>query len=337
MVTQIVQHGHFPTTRLRRLRHHPMLRTLTQETCLSVNDLILPLFIRAGATSKKPILSMPGHFQWSLADLPEILQEITTLSIKGVILFGIPSEKNSLGTMGYHENGIIQQAIPLIKQKAPHLLIFTDLCFCEYTDHGHCGVMADHNGGKILDNDQTLPLLAKQAVSLAEAGADVIAPSGMLDGMVGAIRLALDTAGFQHIPILSYSIKYASAFYGPFRDAAEGAPLFGDRRTHQANYANTYEALHECALDIAEGADMLMVKPAHAYLDIIARVKETFPHLPLAAYHTSGEFAMLKAAAEKGWIDECAATIEILTAIKRAGANIIITYTAKEVAVWLNK
>lgn len=326
------QLGSFPSTRLRRLRHDEKVRHLTRETRLHIDDMVLPLFIRHGSNLKKPIASMPGHFQWSVDRLAEEIQVITQLGIKNVLLFGIPAEKDALGSDAYAPNGIIQTAIPVIKNIAPHLLILSDVCFCEYTDHGHCGVMTAQCD---VDNDKTLALLAKQAVSHAQAGADIIAPSGMMDGMVQAIRSGLDHAGYQHLPILSYSVKYASSLYGPFRDAAEGAPSHGDRRSHQMNFANSNEALRECMLDIAEGADMLMVKPAHTYLDVIASIKQTYPELPLGAYHTSGEYAMIKAAAEKGWLDERHAALEVLTAIRRAGADFIITYFAKDVAAWL--
>lgn len=325
----------FPQTRLRRLRHHPQVRNLIKQTRLSINEFILPLFIRHGENIKKPILSMPGHYQLSLDKLADEIKEVVELGIKAVLLFGIPEKKDPFGQDAYNDNGIIQRAIPLIKDLAPELLVISDVCFCEYTDHGHCGVVVDLDRNKHIDNDQTLTLLAKQAVSHAKAGADIVAPSGMMDGMVKAIRDGLDAAALQHIPILSYAVKYASSMYGPFREAAEGAPKFGDRRTYQMDFANYSDSLRECALDIYEGADMLMVKPAHAYLDIIYRVKQHYPHLSLGAYHTSGEFAMLKAAGKNGWIDEKNSTLEVLTAIKRAGADFIITYYAKEIAAWL--
>ncbi len=324
--------SHFPKTRLRRLRQSAKIRNLVRETTLNIDNLVLPLFIRHGSNIKKPITSMPGHFQLSVDMLESEIKTIAELGIKSVILFGIPAQKDELGKDSYAENGIIQTAIPIIKKIAPHLLIMSDICFCEYTNHGHCGVITQDQE---IDNDKTLELLAKQAISHAKAGADVIAPSGMMDGMVQAIRAGLDSAGYHHTPILSYSVKYSSAMYGPFREAAEGAPQFGDRRTHQMDFANSTEALRECALDIAEGADMLMVKPAHTYLDVIARVKQTYPELPLGAYHTSGEYAMIKAAAEKGWIDERSTALEVLTSIRRAGADFIITYFAKDVAGWL--
>lgn len=330
--------GQFPKTRLRRLRQNENIRNLIRETKLDINKLILPLFIKYGTGIKNPISSMPGHYQISVDLLAEEIKAIAALGIKNIMLFGIPEHKDPLGKDSYSDNGIIQTAIPVIKQAAPDLLVMTDVCFCEYTDHGHCGVVTQQNSKDIhVDNDKTLELLAKQAISHAKAGADIIAPSGSMDGMVGAIRHALDSAGYHNIPILSYSVKYASAMYGPFRQAAEGAPKVGDRRTYQMDIANVNEALRECALDIAEGADMIMVKPAHTYLDVISRVKQTYPEVPLCAYHTSGEFAMLKAAAEKGWIDEQKSAVEVLTSIHRAGADFIFTYYAKEVAQWLKE
>lgn len=326
--------GTFPKTRLRRLRTHQTIRQLVSETRLHPHDLVLPLFIRHGSQLKNPIHSLPGHFQFSVDNLEDELQTIINLNIKSVLLFGIPAQKNALGTDAYHDQGIIQTAISRIKQIAPALLVMTDVCFCEYTDHGHCGILT---ANAIVDNDATLTLLGKQAVSHAKAGADVIAPSGMMDGMVISIRNALDDEGYHHIPILSYSVKYASALYGPFREAADGAPQFGDRSYHQMHYTNSNEALRECALDIHEGADMLMVKPAHTYLDVIAAIKQQYPSLPLGAYHTSGEFAMIKAAALKGWLDERNTALEVLTAIRRAGADFIITYFAKEAARWLQE
>lgn len=326
--------GTFPSIRMRRLRQSSSLRNLVRETSLDVEKLILPLFIKYGSDLKNPIASMPGHFQWSLDRLPEILLEINKLGIGNIILFGIPAEKDPLGQDSYSKNGIIQSAIKLIKKMYPKMLIISDVCLCEYTDHGHCGVVLDQHKG-LIDNDQSIELLAKQAVSHAEAGADIIAPSANMDGMVLAIRKALDHAGFNYIPILSYSVKYASALYGPFRQAAEGAPKFGDRSTYQMDYRNSYEAVRECALDIVEGADMLLVKPAHTYLDIIYQVKESHPGLPLGAYHTSGEFAMIKAAAEKGWIEERKCVTEVLTSIYRAGADFIISYYTMEIASWL--
>ncbi|MGC2596195.1 MAG: porphobilinogen synthase [Rhabdochlamydiaceae bacterium] len=324
----------FPFLRLRRLRQHPVLRDLIRETQIDLKDLIFPLFIKGREGKKQPIETMPGLFQIPIHLLSAEIEEIVALGLSSVLLFGIPSHKNHLGSDSYSEQGIIQEAIETIRKAAPGLLIFSDLCFCEYTDHGHCGYLSE-KGGKIdLDNDKTLELLSKQAVSHAKAGVDVVAPSGMIDGMVKAIRCGLDGAGFEHIPILSYSVKYQSSLYGPFRLAAEGAPSFGDRTTHQIDTANVREALREVNLDVEEGADMLMVKPAHAYLDVIYRVKQAHPHIPLGAYHTSGEFAMLKAAAQRGWLDEKKAVIEILRGIRRAGADFIITYYAKEFAEW---
>ncbi len=329
--------GQFPKTRLRRLRHNLLVRDLIRETILKTDDLIMPLFVRYGENLKKPIAAMPGCFQLTVDKLEDEINELVRLGIKNILLFGIPAHKDALGTDSYSDDGIIQTAIRALKKKHSDLLIITDVCFCEYTSHGHCGYITQHENKFDLANDPTLALLAKQAVSHVKAGADIVAPSGMLDGMVQAIREGLDNAGYETIPILSYSVKYASSMYGPFREATEGAPKFGDRRTYQMDFANANEAIRECALDIAEGADMLMVKPAHAYLDVIHRVKAQFPELPLGAYHTSGEYAMLKAAAGKGWLDERAATLEVLTAIRRAGADFIITYYAKEAAQWLSE
>ena len=325
----------FPTLRMRRLRQHPVLRELVRETELSVRDLILPLFVRHGTNVRQPISSMPGHSQLTLDLLAAEAKEIRDLGIPAVILFGIPDHKDATGSGACRDEGIIPQAVRTIKKAAPELLVMTDVCFCEYTDHGHCGIINDHTGRVDVDNDATLELLAEQAACHARAGADVIAPSGMMDGMVAAIRAGLDAANFQHTPILSYAAKYASGFYGPFREAAESTPQFGDRRSYQMDPANGEQALREVALDLAEGADMLMVKPALSYLDVISRVKQAHPGVPLAAYNVSGEFAMVKAAAEKGWIDEQRVTLEILTSIKRAGADMILTYSAKDVARWL--
>lgn len=325
----------FPHARLRRLRHHPKIRELIKETYLSVADFIFPLFIHHGTNIKNPIESMPGLFQISVDNLAQEIKSIQELQIPGVILFGIPPHKDPLGKDAYSDNGIIQQAIHTIKEVAPDLLIISDVCFCEYTDHGHCGVVTDTQFGAYVENDATLELLAKQAISHAKAGADVIAPSGMMDGMVGTIREALDENNFSDIPILSYSVKYASSFYGPFREAAQGAPQFGDRKHYQMSPANSKEALREVELDIAEGADMLMVKPALPYLDIITQVKQNYPQYPLGAYQVSGEYAMIKAASQKGWLDEKKVALESLLAIKRAGADFIISYFAKEAAKWL--
>jgi porphobilinogen synthase len=317
----------FPTYRPRRLRRTETLRRLVRETRLSVDDLILPLFITFGKGTKKPIKSMPGHFQFSVDKLKDEAAEITKLNIPGVILFGIPEHKDETGSSAHDPNGPVQEAIKLLKDKAPDLVVITDVCMCEYTSHGHCGVIKD----KAVDNDPTLELLAREALSHAEAGADMVAPSDMMDGRVGAIRSTLDGAGFDHIPIMSYAAKYSSAFYGPFRDAAESVPTFGDRRSYQMDPPNAEEALRETALDIEEGADIVMVKPALPYLDIIRRIKDSFGY-PVAAYNVSGEFSMIKAAAEKGWLDNDKAMMESLVSIKRAGADIILTYFAKEAA-----
>lgn len=325
--------SYFPNTRLRRLRMHTTMRDLVRENTISKNDLVQPLFIRHGEGKKIPIKSMPGQFQLPLNQLEAETREIVDLAIPAVLLFGIPAQKDPLGTDSYADTGVIQQALQIIKQIAPELLVITDVCFCEYTDHGHCGVIA----GTSVDNDATLELLARQAVSHAQHGADIIAPSGMMDGMVAAIRQSLDKASFSHIPILSYAVKYASSLYGPFREAAEGAPQFGDRKTYQMDPANGEEALREANLDLQEGADILMVKPALAYLDIISRLKQTYPGVPLAAYQVSGEYAMIKAAAANGWIMEQAVVLESLLACKRAGANFIISYFAKDVARWFTK
>ncbi|MCX7116796.1 MAG: porphobilinogen synthase [Legionellales bacterium] len=328
--------GLFPKARLRRLRNHAPIRSLVQEMTLHPSKWVLPLFIKEGTGIKKPIPSMPGHFQLSVDQLEEEVTALWALGIRSIILFGIPGDKDPLGKDSYSPTGIIQKAIPAIKNAAPDLLVISDICLCEYTDHGHCGVVTEQkrHDEHFIDNDLTLTLLAKQAVSHAMAGTDVIAPSSNMDGMVHSIRTALDDAGFEYIPILSYSVKYASAMYGPFRAAAEGAPKFGNRQSYQMDYANAAESLRECGQDVAEGADMLMVKPAHTYLDIIHRIKEAFPYMPLGAYHTSGEFAMLKAAAAAGWIDERQGVTEVITAIHRAGADFIITYYAKELAAW---
>jgi porphobilinogen synthase len=306
-----------------------------RETALTVDDLIYPLFVRPGHGVRKEIASMPGNFQLSVDTLLDEVGAAVALGVRAFILFGIPTHKDSVGVVALEEGGIVQQALrALRRQFRDEVLLFTDECFCEYTDHGHCGVLSEVTGRLDVDNDATLPNLAAQCVSHARAGADVVAPSGMLDGMVGAIRRGLDAAGFTHIPILSYAVKYASAFYGPFRDAAESPPQFGDRGSYQMDPANGDEALREAALDVQEGADILMVKPALAYLDIIRRVKERFG-LPVAAYNVSGEFAMVKAAAQRGWIDERRVALEILTGIKRAGADMILTYFAPDAARWL--
>ena len=324
----------FPSDRPRRLRHHPVLRDLVRETTLSVRDLILPLFVRPGKGVRKEIASMPGNYQLSVDFLVEEVGKASDLGIQAFILFGIPAHKDATGSTATADDGIVQQALRALREAHKDVLLITDECFCEYTDHGHCGVLTEYGRRQDVDNDATLPLLARQCVSHAKAGADMVAPSGMLDGMVGAIRKGLDEAGFSWLPILSYAAKYASAFYGPFRDAAESPPQFGDRTGYQLDPANSDEALREVALDLAEGADIVMVKPALAYMDIIRRVKNRFG-VPVAAYNVSGEFAMVKAAAQKGWIDERKVALEILTGIKRAGADMILTYFAMDAARWL--
>jgi porphobilinogen synthase len=322
----------YPTKRLRRLRYNPTVRDMVRETILTKNDLIYPLFAVHGQKVKNEIKSMPGVFQMSIDVLVEECKEVEKLGIPAVILFGIPEHKDEVGSEAYASDGIIQQAVRAIKKATKKLVVITDVCLCEYTSHGHCGVL---NGEKIL-NDETVELLVKESVSHAEAGADIIAPSDMMDGRIGAIRKALDAKGFTEIPVMSYAVKYASGFYGPFRDAAESTPAFGDRRSHQMDIANANEALREAESDLEEGADIIMVKPAGAYLDIILRVKEKFG-MPTAAYQVSGEFAMIKAAGKNNWIDEERVMIESLIAIKRAGADMILTYFAKEVAKYLDR
>lgn len=315
----------FPIDRPRRLRRSPAMRDLVRETHLQPSNFILPLFVVEGEGIRKPISSMPGNAQISIDELVKEAREAKALGIGGIILFGIPKHKDEDATGAYDDEGIVQQACAALKKEVPGLLIVTDVCNCEYTSHGHCGKIIDDD----VDNDTTLSWLAQAAVSHARAGADIVAPSDMMDGRVGAIRAALDDAGFDHIPILSYAAKYASAFYGPFREAAESAPQFGDRRSYQMDPANTREAIKEMALDIEEGADMLMVKPAMPYLDIIKAAHENFD-VPIAAYQVSGEFSMIHAAAANGWIDLERAMMESLTGIKRAGAQIILTYFAKD-------
>jgi porphobilinogen synthase len=327
--------GSFPAVRPRRLRYNPLVRDLVRETTLDVGDLILPLFVRPGRGVRNPIASMPGNYQFSVDLLVEQVGASVDLGIRAFILFGIPDRKDPTGAVALDDEGIVQRALrALRKEYGARALLLTDECFCEYTDHGHCGVLSDQTGRLDVDNDRTLPNLAAQCVSHARAGADVVAPSGMMDGMVGAIRTALDAAGFAHVPVMSYAAKYASGFYGPFRDAAESPPQFGDRGSYQMDPANGVEALREVALDLAEGADIVIVKPAMAYMDVIRRVKERFG-VPVAAYNVSGEFAMVKAAAANGWIDERRVALEILTGIKRAGADMILTYHAPDVARWL--
>ncbi|MBI3160674.1 MAG: porphobilinogen synthase [Chloroflexi bacterium] len=327
--------------RPRRLRLSPALRSLVRETELAPSDFIYPLFVRHGRDIAQPIASMPGIFQWSVDRLEAEARDIAALGIPAVILFGIPASKDPVGLENFAADGIVQQAIRAVKAAAPELVVITDVCLCEYTDHGHCGILnrgehahpalpADH-----VLNEPTLDVLARVAVSHAEAGADIVAPSGMMDGMVAAIRTALDAASYEHLPILSYAVKYASAFYGPFREAAESPPSFGDRKSHQMDPANRREALREAALDVQEGADILMVKPALPYLDVLHALRLAHPEMPLAAYNVSGEYSMLKAAAANGWVQEQNVILEALTGIKRAGADMILTYHAKEAARWL--
>ncbi len=325
----------FPVNRPRRLRASPLLRNLIRETELNPADFVLPLFIKPGRGVRTEISSMPGNYQLSADTLVDEMGNAAEAGVKAFLLFGIPATKDPEGRVALAEDGVVQEALRAVRKAfGRDVLLVTDECFCEYTSHGHCGVVHDVNGKPDLDNDATLPLLVEQCVSHARAGADVLAPSGMLDGMVGAIRTGLDAAGFSHLPILSYAAKYASGFYGPFRDAAESPPQFGDRSSSQMDPANGDEAMREVALDIGEGADIVMVKPALAYLDIIRRVKDEF-RVPVAAYNVSGEFAMVKAAARAGWIDERRVVMEILTSIKRAGADVILTYHAVQAAKWL--
>lgn len=322
----------FPQTRLRRLRYSPVVRKMVTETTVSVDDLIMPLFVCPGEKVNNPISSMPGNSQLSIDNLVKECKSIVELGVKSVLLFGIPEHKDDDGMMACEDNGIVQRAIRALKKEIPELFIVADVCNCEYTSHGHCGPIVDGD----VDNDMTIEILAKQSVSLAKAGADMIAPSDMMDGRISTVRKALDANGFNKIPIMSYSAKYASGFYGPFREAAESAPKFGDRATYQMNPANADEAMREIALDIEEGADIVMVKPALSYLDIIYRAKQEF-RMPVAAYNVSGEFSMVKATAANGWIDENRVMMEIITSIKRAGADIIITYHAKAIAKILRK
>lgn len=319
-----------PYYRPRRLRRNKNIRDMVRETSLTVNDLIMPLFVTEGKGVKNPISSMPGNFQMSIDNLIKEVKELHRLGVPAIILFGIPEEKDALGSDATNDQGIIQRAVSAVKEALPEMYVITDVCFCEYTDHGHCGPVVH---GEV-DNDQTLELLGKQVITHARAGADMVAPSGMMDGMVGAIREALDENNFSQIPIMSYAAKYASGFYGPFREAAESAPQFGDRASYQMDPANAREAMYEVDLDVNEGADIIMVKPALSYLDIIRKVKEVV-NLPVAAYNVSGEFSMVKAAEQKGWIDGKRVALEILTSIKRAGADMILTYHAKEAAEWL--
>jgi porphobilinogen synthase len=318
--------------RPRRLRRTAALRDLVRETTLAPDDFVYPLVAVPGDGVRAPIPSMPGIDQLSVDTLASEARELAALGIKAVLLFGVPTAKDPNGTESHADDGVVQQAIRAVKDSSPDLVVMTDVCLCEYTDHGHCGLL--DSDGYVL-NDETLEILGRIAVSHAEAGADVVAPSGMIDGMVGAIRAALDADSLERTAILSYAVKYASAFYAPFRDAAQGAPAFGDRRSHQMDPANARESLREAQLDVDQGADALMVKPALGYLDIVRGVHERFPQLPLAAYNVSGEYALVKAAAANGWVDERAAVLEVLTGIRRAGADLVITYHAKAAAAWL--
>ena len=322
----------FPKYRPRRLRRDEVVRRMVRETSLSANDFIYPLFVVPGSNVRQPVASMPGVFQLSIDELVEEATEVRDLGIPSILLFGIPEAKNEIGSGAYAQDGIVQQAVRELKEKVSDLLVVTDVCMCEYTSHGHCGVIKDGD----VDNDASLDLLAQTALSHAEAGADMVAPSDMMDGRVGAIRERLDENGFSHIPIMAYAAKYASSFYGPFRDAAHSTPQFGDRRSYQMDPANCKEAIREISLDIEEGADIIMVKPALAYLDVIRLASGEFD-VPLAAYNVSGEYSMIKAAAEKGWLDGQRVMMEVLTSIKRAGADIIITYFAKDAVRELSK
>jgi len=321
---------YFPNTRLRRLRANPTIRAMVNETSVSLHNLVMPLFVCTGQNIKNPISSMPGNFQLSVDMLVQECRELFDLGIPSVLLFGIPDVKDEHGHVAARDNAIIPTAIRAIKKEIPDMYVIADVCNCEYTTHGHCGTIINND----VDNDETLKTLALQSVAFARAGVDMVAPSDMMDGRVVFIRESLDEEGFSHIPIMAYSAKYASAFYGPFREAAESAPKFGDRKTYQMNPANSNEAMREMELDIEESADIIMVKPALSYLDIIRRAKDTF-NIPIAAYNVSGEFSMVKAAAANGWIDEERITKEILLSIRRAGADIILTYHAKDVARWL--
>ena len=329
-----------PRSRPRRLRHTAQLRGAVRETTLTPADFIYPMFIVHGEKVRDPIPSMPGICQLSVDEAVEEATKAASAGVSGVLLFGIPASKDPIGEENFDDDGIIQRAVRALKSTLPDLLVITDVCLCEYSDHGHCGVLNRENPvlpvGYVL-NDETLDILDRVSLSHARAGADIVAPSGMIDGMVASIRESLDDHGYEHIPIMSYAIKYASAFYGPFRDAAQGAPKFGDRRTHQMDPANVREALKEAALDIQEGTDFLMVKPALAYLDVIRRTHEAYPELPMIAYNVSGEYSMVKAASERGWLNERSIALENLTAIKRAGADLIVTYHALDAARWLGE
>ena len=322
----------FPDMRLRRLRGQESIRNMARETRLSTDQFVYPMFVTHGKEVRDPIEPMPGCYQLSLDRLTEEVGEVADLGIPAVLLFGLPAEKDPVGTEGYDPEGIVQEAIRAIKKSTPEMMVITDVCLCEYTDHGHCGVIED---GRV-DNDQTLELLARSAVTHAQAGADMVAPSAMMDGQVWALRQALNDQGYQDLPIMGYAAKYASAFFGPFRVAADSTPQFGDRRSYQMDPANARMAMREIESDIAEGADIVMVKPALAYLDVIRQARDRFDY-PLAAYNVSGEYSMVKAASRQGWVDEKMVTLELLTSIKRAGADIILSYHAKEVARWLKE
>ena len=328
----------FPITRNRRLRGSKAMRNLVREHQLTVDDLVYPIFVTHGVGVKEQISSMPGVYHLSLDHLEAEIQEVVSLGLNAVLVFGVPDAKDACGSSAYVANGIVQQAIRKIKRLAPDLMVIADTCLCQFTDHGHCGVVAhdQRTGHAEVDNDDSLELLVKTAISQAESGADIIAPSNMMDGFVAAIRTGLDEAGYTAVPIMSYAVKYASAFYGPFREAAHSAPQFGDRKTYQMDPANSREALREAEADVQEGADFLMVKPALAYMDIIRTLRDTFD-TPIVAYNVSAEYSMVKAAAANGWIDEKAVVLEMLTSFKRAGADIILTYFAKDVARWLNQ
>jgi porphobilinogen synthase len=324
----------FPISRPRRLRNTAAVRSLVRETHLQPSQLIYPLFVVAGSGVRNPVPSMPGVFQLSVDQAVVEAQQVARLGLGGLMLFGVPGDKDLVATGAWHDHGLIQQATRAIKQAVPEVLVIADTCLCEYTSHGHCGALVEGDRSGRVVNDPTLQILARTVVSQAQAGADMIAPSGMMDGMVATIRAALDDAGFEELPIMSYAAKYASAYYGPFRDAAQSAPQFGDRRSYQMDPANRREALKEVGLDVAEGADIVMVKPALAYLDLVWQVKQ-LTQLPVAAYNVSGEYAMIKAAGQNGWIDEQRIVLETLTSMRRAGADIILTYFAKDVVEWL--
>ena len=340
---QSIGRKHQPVARPRRLRRTTGIRQMLRQIRLHPSDLIYPLFVTSGENVRREIESMPGQFQLSVDALAEEAGQLMELQIPAVMLFGIPASKDQQGSGAFDSGGVIQQAIRQLKTAAPDLVVITDVCLCEYTNHGHCGIVhqAATGGRQLPDgyvlNDETLVTLEKIAVSHAQCGADIVAPSGMMDAMVASIRDALDSAGFNHVAIMSYSLKYRSAFYGPFRDAADGAPAFGDRSTHQMDFAESRQALLEARLDVEEGADFLMVKPALPYLDVVARTRDRFPEMPLVAYNVSGEYAMIKAAALNGWLDEREAVLEMLAGIKRAGAEMIITYHAKDVCRWLKQ